>query len=259
MADNPKSELEQALKEKQDELRKQQAQLTYLNEDIGTLQKAINEEQQMLNAYNQTRQSLQSKLDDLGAYVTAKRKIVDPAVKGQRAKIENVISSFDGDLAKQAEALEKLQQAQTKAEGAYNDTQEEYAGKLKVYDDLKNTQKSLEASLKAAQDLKDRIEKEADKNNVAKMYFLLKELDGVLNKAKPLSKDELGAQLRKAWADLDEAKQRLRKAKERADQAKDEAAKAQATYTTWQSSRRERILEGIEQLNAEPLQDDAEA
>lgn len=245
--------LRSKLEDRQTELSSLTKQRDTLKQDIEGLELAVTELKQIVAAYDQASKDLKKEKQELDLYVATKTPMLEVAVKDKKAKIHRIIDGVDCDIREARERLKQLEQEAKAAEKDVASATQYEEQEQASYTALKDTYKQIDAKLKQLKALRDTIEKDYDeKNKVAAMYFLMKELGAELSTIRILPKEELERELYAAWNRLKKAKNRLREASARQDAAKEAVAKAKKTLETLTTNRRRTILDLIAQYCGEP-------
>ena len=240
--------LKQKLEHRQTELTTLAKQRDTLKTDIEGLEAAVTELTQIVTAYEQAAKNLEKEKRELDIYVETKTPMLEVAVGEKKETIERIIYDADCEIQEAGDRVEALERDANEADGAAEAARAQEAEEKAAYTALKDSYKQIEQKLKGLRQLRDTIEKDYDdKNKVAGMYFLMKELGAELETIVILSKSELERELYAAWNRLKRAKNQLRDAIARQDAAQEELARARKVFETLTTNRRRTILERIEQ------------
>lgn len=244
--------LRSKLEDRQTELSTLTKQRDTLKQDIEGLELAVTELTQIVAAYEQAAKGLEKEKHELDLYVATKTPMLEVAVKEKKHKILRIIEGVECEIRDARDRLEQLEQEAKAAEKDAASAKKYEEQEQASYTALKDSYKQIEAKLKQFKALRDTIEKDYDeKNKVAEMYFLMKELRAELSAIKILPKEELERELYAAWHRLKKAKNRLREATARQDAATEAVAKAKKTLETLTANRRRTILDLIAQYCGE--------
>ena len=240
--------LKQKLEHRQTELTTLAKQRDTLKTDIEGLEAAVTELTQIVTAYEQAAKNLEKEKRELDIYVETKTPMLEVAVGEKKETIERIIYDADCEIQEAGDRVEALERDANEADGAAEAARAQEAEEKAAYTALKDSYKQIEQKLKGLKQLRDTIEKDYDdKNKVAGMYFLMKELGAELETIVILSKSELERELYAAWNRLKRAKNQLRDAIARQDAAQEELARARKVFETLTTNRRRTILERIDQ------------
>ncbi len=238
--------MQRVLDEQTKKIQTLEKQRNSLKDDLAGLQQTATELNAVLTAYKEACKSLREAKAKLALYIQTKTPMVDAGIGDQRAAVDECIRSIEqwvGAWVKYAKQLEPKAKA---AAQAADQAAEKAAEAQTAYDELKNSAKTLDEQLKALNALREQIEQEDDKNKIARMYFLFRELKVGMNRVRLLTPEELESELCVAWTALNEAKQAARAAKGHADSMRDAADRAKTRAADAKAKRRDLILQCID-------------
>ena len=244
--------LQRALEEQNKKIQTLEKQRNSLKDDLSGLQQTATELSAVLTAYKEACKALRQDKSKLATYIQTKTPMVEAGIGDQRAAVEECMRGVNEWVEGWVNYAKQLKPKAKAAAQAAEAAAEEAAAAQATYDELKNSAKTLGDQLKALGELKDRVEDEDDKNKIARMYFLFRELQDGMTRVKLLTPEELEAELCRAWTVLNEAKEAARAAKAEADSMREAAERAATRAEDAKARRRDLTLQCIDRACPPP-------
>jgi len=247
------------LKKLKTALEKQEAHLTALgkqrdslSEDLKGLEQIVTELAAVLAAYREACKALHKQKSELTTYVAVKTPMLEAAIGDKRKPVEQCISAIEEWLASWKKYATQLEAKARSSADVAAQASEAAAEAQKRYDELKTSAATLDKQLKALDALRTQMEQEDDKNKIARMFFLLRELRNGLAAIKLRTPEELERELCLAWTALSKAKEHARATKSASEAAREAADRAKTKATDAETKRRELILTCIDKACPPP-------
>jgi chromosome segregation ATPase len=214
-------ELKGDLNTTEKEIAERNKQKETLKKDISDLQKKVDEVNQILKAYGQDVQNIEDQKKEFENYSKNNTTIIEQALGDKKAEIDTKIADFDKETKKKEGEITALEIKYNTSEAKFQTANDALKEKEKEYDSLKNLKNEITNKLKELRGLKDSIDKI---NTKAKKYFLISELNALLNETKPIvkMKDELESELYVKLEELGSKRDELRTAEEARNAALEE-------------------------------------
>jgi hypothetical protein len=239
-------ELQRTLESQNKQIQALEKKRNSLKDDLTGLQQTVSDLAAIIAAYKEACKALNQQRSELDLYVQSKTPMLDAAVGDKKDAIEECIRSVDEWIDQWTCYADQLEPKAKAAAEAASRSAEAADNAQKTYDELKNSAKSLGEQLKALKELRDQIEQEDDKNNICRMYFLLKEFKSGLAAIQLHTPEELERQLCLVWTELSRAKEAARTARAEADSAREQADRAKSKAADATAKRRELVLECVD-------------
>lgn len=250
---SPAEGLKKSLEEKQAELDKLTKTKEALKADLAIIEKAENEGDQAVKAYEQklpalekdkqqTQESLDRKLPLLEAAIGPNKRAVDKVIEDDDRETE----AMETDVKTSGEEVKAAEESYAAATAGMNKAQAE-ANATKTT--LGEQTARVTSALKEAADLGSKLEKE-DPDRPANLYFLAMEMKALLDETELKSVDWLKGEFSRALKSMDDASRAAREAKADLDTKKLAWESRRATLLTRQTQRRERIMKLLRPYNA---------
>jgi|GEM_PF-6003607 len=237
------TELADALKKSQETIETQQKAKDRYNADLNELKGLAAEIEQIVAGYEKALPDLNQRRENIEIYKNCKSKELEN-IKDKWEKIITIRKNYDDKITKlKSDIGEKTKK--------YDDNLKKLAGlRDKVaknkskYEEYKNSQKALEASLKSMEDLTKEINKEVEGKKYYRAYGLL--LDVTTPEIK--GKDTLAKELKEAWTDLFAAKEEVRTCEGDTDWLKIRLEADKNSLLELEKNRRADILKALDAL-----------
>lgn len=219
-----------------------------LKTDITALEKIVSEVKQVLSAYGQELPNIEIQKKAIENYSKTKTPMIEVAIKDKKEAIDKKVEEFDGRTKNMEEQVKRLKIKFEDADTQYEDAQKNLKDKQYTYDSLKAFQKEIGGKLKELKNLRESIEKYEEKNETAKMYFLMSELNSLLGNTVIKTSEGLESELYKKWKELDSAKTALRDREEQLKDARNNFENKQKELESRKKNRRDEILKIISEM-----------
>ncbi len=214
-------ELKEDLNTTEKEIAERNKQKETLKKDISDLQKKVDEANQILKAYGQDVQNIEDQKKEFENYSKNNTTIIEQALGDKKAETDTKIADFDKEIKKKEGEVTALENKYNASEAKFETANGALKEKENEYDSLKNLKNKITNKLKELRGLKDLIDKT---NAKEKKYFLISELNALLNETKPIvkMKDELESELYVKLEELGSKRDELRTAEEARNAALEE-------------------------------------
>jgi hypothetical protein len=240
--------LKNTLAEKQAELDKLTKSNAALKTDLAAAEKTEKDVEQTVNSYQQAWQNLDKSKKEADAYVKRKLPVVEQTIGKAKDAIDKVISKDDDDTKNLIDKVASLDVATKSADTKYREAVDKLAAAQSSdpasFDNTKAYPSAQAANLKSAQELIARTEKE-NLARPASMYFLVTEVQKIVQATDLESVDEFRQKMSKALGNLAGAITAVRDAKKDLENNKVDLDNSQKALADSQGKRRERILKAI--------------
>ena len=208
--------LKNTLAEKQAELDKLTKSNAALKTDLAAAEKTEKDVEQTVNSYQQAWQNLDKSKKEADAYVKRKLPVVEQTIGKAKDAIDKVISKDDDDTKNLIDKVASLDVATKSADTKYREAVDKLAAAQSSdpasFDNTKAYPSAQAANLKSAQELIARTEKE-NLARPASMYFLVTEVQKIVQATDLESVDEFRQKMSKALGNLAGAITAVRDAK----------------------------------------------
>jgi chromosome segregation ATPase len=238
--------LKDQLQQRQSELEVQTKKRDALKEDIGALESAVNKVKQVLDQYTQALATFTQDYNAIQEYLNNKQRMIDAALDNKKKKdIDTKITNYDSDITKKQDDYTKKESAKADALTLFDSAKKELEKQQANFDLFMQSKTDLEKRFQEMKQLKGLIEQEEDKNQLANMYFLAKELKDILDKTSVPSKEAMQGNLYQAWNQLHNAKKEASEKKVNWELKKSEFEIVEKALGELKQKRREEILKKI--------------
>lgn len=247
----PKELLEQlkaTLEQNKQESLEVAKEIGVLESRVSDLTKITGEIEQKAPAYEKTRPGLEEQRNNFETFITAKKKPLEDILPNKQAVIdekkagEKQLQDMKSQIEQTTNLIDQKQDALKAAQKKLDATKSEYAAKL----DLAG---SLAKELRDLQDLEKLADQENDRNNFARMYFYVLEMETKLAEATIPTAAAYRNAVEGAATSLAQAIEDSRQKKEDLDNANADLKAKQAEYEDAKAKRRQstvtKIPEGV--------------
>lgn len=242
-----KAELEQAQSDNAALDRK----IDNLKSTVAELGKAVAEIEQKAKGWEQARKLLIEQRQEQEGYYKTKRQMLEATVPDKEA-IARLKQDGDEAIKLLRDRAEKLREEEPDRVREYAKAQIEAAKKQRKYDAEVNLAKRNEAWLKELAALHADAEKEDEKGNISRMYFLILEMEDVLKKIDTPSVEQFTKRVNDAQTAAAQAAVAEQQAKDKLAQAQADLKKAEKDLADAEASRRKNTLAAIPEEAAAP-------
>jgi chromosome segregation ATPase len=242
-------ELQDTLKQKEDELAKLTKARDAFKTDVDSLAKNPAE---IDKAKADAAKNLPQIIEDREQLIKYKADTLKGTVAllgpEKQAKVDETIKQVDQKISDQRSKLPGDRKAVRDTEDAARAAQEDLDKKQKSYDNFKGLEKD---NFKLLGDLKKSIDTLNDVPKPASMYVLLREMNSALTVVAgiPGTDDEFETELVKRWNALEQAKETARTAKLNYENAKTQLASDESTLAALEKSRVDDLLAATDEFN----------
>jgi chromosome segregation ATPase len=212
-----------------------------LAEDIQELEKAWVEVEQLVSAYTNSIERIRKDKKTYDEYWQTKRKMIDAAVKDKKDTIDKVIADYEESIEKAQCKLKQATADDQKCKEEYEKAKKAQQEKQWTYDKVKRHRQDIGKNLQELGQLRDSIESADNQQDTASMYFLIKEIETVLEQTKTEDVDRYKKRLFKEWEMLKPTKDQLRESEKKLNEAKDKLEECQQRVETLVANRRAEI------------------
>jgi chromosome segregation ATPase len=242
-------ELQDILKNDEEDLAKLTKERDALKTDVDSLAKSVGEIDKAKTGLAKALPQLAEEREKLNKYkadmLAAAEVLLGPSKAAVDAKIIEIEKRISDAKTNVTNARERVRTTTEAARLA----QEDLDKKQKSYDEQKNLEKDLGDKLKNINDFKTRIDKLNDVPKAASMYVLLREMNAILTVAHVPTKEEFEAELDARWTALEKAKESARTKILDAQSAKAELASAETALAALEKSRIDDLIAGTDEFN----------
>jgi len=217
----PKSklaELTQALEKRQQDNTQIVAEIDEIKSRIADLTKITAETDQKIAAYDKARSGVDEQRKKSENFFAAKKKLLEDTLPNEQEIIEKKKNSDKaiGDL---KDELQRLNQQVDEKQNAVNAAQKTLDNKKTEYTTQLDRMGTATQALSDLRELEKQATQEGDKNNFARMYFFVLEMEDTLKAAELPATEEYRKLLDRLGTDLVQASVDFRKAKADLDSA----------------------------------------
>jgi len=242
-------QLKESLKAKETEKGSLDAEIVQTKGKVSELQKAVDEVDKTVDAYKKLLESTKKNRDLITKFYSDKNEGVQAVIGEQKDDVDDVLKEKKGEL----DALEKsrnaLHEQLSQAEKDYSEAQPKYEGKKKLYDDLRSIESKIGENITQLNELMAMITKEEQTRNNCAMYFLLQEMDPILECTKGMIKDvdEYKSNLDKVREEMDAEYDSMRNKAQQVNEIKEKLRLKQSELDTFMKKRRGETLKAIKE------------
>ena len=243
-------ELQEDLKEDEEELAKLTKKRDALKADVESLGKTVSELEKLVAAYAKARPQLSKDRDTLNKYQSDMRAAAESVLGPERKqKVIDKIKDVEDKIAAQRKKVEDARKNVNDTGKAASEAQADLDSKQKAYDDFKNLEKELGDNLKKLNTFKTKIDTLNDVPKAASMYVLLREMSTVLGNTNVLGEKEFEEELTKRWTALEAAKEKARTARLAFENAKIQLAAEESALAALEKSRVDDLIAATDEFN----------
>jgi len=219
-------------------------EISVLESRVGDLTKMTGEIEQKATAYEKARSGLEKQRKSSDEFVKAKKKMLEDSLpneeelRDKKKQSDTALKDLKTQLEQISQAIDQKQDALKAAQKTLDTKKSDYAAELDLV-------VSLAKDLTELQDLEKLADQENNKNNFARMYFYVLEMEAKLAEATLPTLDAYRNTLEGAAASLAQASEDVRQKKDELDKAITDLKAKQTEYDDAKAKRRQKTAASI--------------
>lgn len=213
-----------------------------LKADLAALEKALQDVDKSVEAYEKARPGLIEQVDELTGYADEMRDKVVRSVGDKKDDVDAAVTWFEQAESAGVEQVRLTGEKQAEAEQAFAERQAEAADAQSAYAAAKDRVRALNESVRSVQSAQADLEAADDKSDTVLMYATFGELERRLRAVELKPVPEYRTELQQRWSELSNAQQEVRAADQARAEATFEAKKARDRLSALRAARVSRIV-----------------
>ncbi len=221
-----------------------------LQKRIANLREKVDGVMKVVNDYGKVLPKFEEEIKVIKSFSQSKTPQSEGAIKSKGVDVDEKVEMVDSEIQTAKERRDELKKEIDKVKVGYEKGKQDLNDKQEDLEDLTTLKQKIDSSLNELKVLKCSIEREEKDKKPAKVYFLNKELNKILDTTNSLIKPrhKLQKELYNAWDSLNKEKGDLREKEENWKITKSEFEKKQNEYEGLKKNRRTAILKEIAKI-----------